>query len=434
MSIKAGPQLVTRASTSGLGDVDDIAFYIDPLNNNSTPNIGCGAYNSDRQVKNLINRALASSYGNVLLSNRTFYTAFAIDYPEGNYGGDAAGRHGITPGFNVRTGTKTYTTGRALHLYAWDESASAWIEGGLFTGAYGSGHVYDNYTGAEVGYASELTKFASDYNKIKAIYPNVTFVAIGSHRADRYTQTVRDILTDLGKPTSFIDSDYIAAPEWILIGKPGLGAGNYYGWAYENYTTNPTLVAHLNFGLPVTAKGNYTFTGSESLTFGAVTGDFTRFTVSVWFNSNSVTNYRNVLDCQWNYYGAATGNVGPRLEQISGGILAWAMSGDSAVNANYNGYNYPSTISANTWYNAVITRIPGSVNTYLNGATALTNQTNSQGFVNAMNNVTIGRGFALGGSERYFSGNIGPVTIYREALTAAQVLQNFNATKGRFGL
>lgn len=422
MSTRGGPRLIT----------DNLRFCTDSWNNKSAPNIGCAAYNNDKKVFDLVGQILNSSYGNVLLSGRSFYTAFAIDYPEGSYGGDAANRHGITPGFNVRTGTKTYGTGRALHLYAWDNAGGAWIEGGLFTGSYGSGHTYDNYTGAEVGYANELTKFASDYNKIKSIYPNATFIAIGSHRSDRYTQAVRDILTDLGKPTGFIDSDYIAAPEWILVGKPGLGAGNYYGWAYENYTTNAAQVAHLNFGLPVTANGNFTFTGSESLGFGAVSGDFTRFTVSVWFKSTSVTNYRNVLDCQWNNYGA-TGNVGPRLEQSTGGATMWAISGDTAANANYNSYS-AGTLSANTWYNSVITRIPGSVSTYLNGAAVVTNSANSYGFVNSMNNLNIGRGFHLGGSERYFTGEISMVCLYNEALTASQVLQNYNATRGRFGL
>jgi len=436
MSVEGGAHLVTRASTSGLGDVDDIAFYVDPLNNNSAPNIGCGAYNNDRQVKNLINRALASSYGNVLLSNRTFYTAFGISYPEGNYGGDAAGRHGVTQGFNVRTGGKTYDSSRSLHMWVWNNDTSSWVPDSYFRGLRLSGHCYDNYGGAETGWQTEIAFFNGDYAKIKATFPNCTYILTGSHACQAFDATALANLIDLGAPASVVNP-WISNDTWrefVLVGKPGLGDSGYYGWAYENYTTNPTLVAHLNFGLPVTAKGNFTFTGSESMTFGAVSGDFTRFTVSAWFNSNSVTNYRNILDCQWNNYGAATGNVGPRLEQASSGILTWGISGDSATNANYNGYAYQSTISANTWYNAVITRIPGSVSIYLNGAPSLTNQTNSYGFVGTMNNVTIGRGFHLGGSERYFSGNIGPVAIYREALTAAQVLQNFNATKGRFGL
>ena len=34
----------------------------------------------------------------------------------------------------------------------------------------------------------------------------------------------------------------------------------------------------------------------------------------------------------------------------------------------------------------------------------------------------------------YFNGNIGPVKIYNRALSAAEVLQNYNQLKSRFGL
>jgi hypothetical protein len=145
-----------------------------------------------------------------------------------------------------------------------------------------------------------------------------------------------------------------------------------------------------------------------------------------------VTSYRNIVDCQWNNY-SATGNVGPRLEQSTGGATVWNMSGDTGNNAVYNSYSV-GTLSANTWYNAVITRVPGSVYTYLNGAVVTSNSANSAGFAGSMNNVTIGRGFHLGSTERYFIGEIGSVSIYNAALTAAQVLQNYNAAKGRFGL
>ena len=34
----------------------------------------------------------------------------------------------------------------------------------------------------------------------------------------------------------------------------------------------------------------------------------------------------------------------------------------------------------------------------------------------------------------YFDGKMGPVRSYNRALSATEVLQNYNATKGRFGL
>ena len=45
--------------------------------------------------------------------------------------------------------------------------------------------------------------------------------------------------------------------------------------------------------------------------------------------------------------------------------------------------------------------------------------------------IKIGRNSA---GSRYFDGNIGPVQIYNRALSATEVLHNYNALKGRFGL
>jgi hypothetical protein len=35
---------------------------------------------------------------------------------------------------------------------------------------------------------------------------------------------------------------------------------------------------------------------------------------------------------------------------------------------------------------------------------------------------------------RYFNGSIAQTTIYNRALSASEVLQNFNATRARFGI
>ena len=50
--------------------------------------------------------------------------------------------------------------------------------------------------------------------------------------------------------------------------------------------------------------------------------------------------------------------------------------------------------------------------------------------------LSIGASFySLNNPSTYlFTGNIAHVRIYNRALSAAEVLQNYNATKGRFGL
>jgi len=41
---------------------------------------------------------------------------------------------------------------------------------------------------------------------------------------------------------------------------------------------------------------------------------------------------------------------------------------------------------------------------------------------------------ARNGVANYFGGNIAIVKYYNKVLTSAEILQNYNATKGRFGL
>ena len=50
-------------------------------------------------------------------------------------------------------------------------------------------------------------------------------------------------------------------------------------------------------------------------------------------------------------------------------------------------------------------------------------------------NLELGRANYLNGAgSRFFTGKIAQASVYNRALTAAEIQQNFNATKARFGL
>lgn len=196
--------------------------------------------------------------------------------------------------------------------------------------------------------------------------------------------------------------------------------------------STPTLTS-----LTYTSDNTFSFDGSTNyITAGALTGSFANFTVNVWLYSTSVSNYRNVIDCNFNY-NATTGNIGPRLEQDSTGKIVWILSGNTASNSLYDTYNVISSgMQANRWYNIVVTRGPGNlISTYLNGNVVTNQAANSQGFVNTFGNVVIGKGFHLdAASTRSFTGKIPTVMIYNRALSAVEIKQNFNAHRGRYGL
>ena len=413
-----------------------LVLALDVANRKGISPLGCTGFNNAPQlVKNIISQLdTINSYNGVKLGNLNYYTVFAIDYPEYSYGGDAASRHGITPGYNVRSGGKTYDASRALHLWVWNNDTNSWVPDNYFRGFRLSGHCYDNYSGAENGYNTELQYFAEDFNTINNTFRNCTYIVMGSHRADRYNSTVRNILTDLGKPSGYIDSDYVAAPEWILVGKPGLGAGNAYGWVYENYSTNPNQVAHLNFGLPIYGtKDNYLeFDGSDDyIDVGNLGSGFNNFTVEIWFKSDSVANYRNPIDCNFLIeFPGSYSNLGPRLEQNSSGNLGWIVGSGSDV---YTGINVVSSgLDGSKYHYAAITKSSSTLfTTYYNGS-AVTS-TNFSNWTGSMLNVNIGRGFSLSG-ERWFIGKIPSVKIYNRALSAAEIQQNFNATRSRYSI
>jgi hypothetical protein len=86
------------------------------------------------------------------------------------------------------------------------------------------------------------------------------------------------------------------------------------------------------------------------------------------------------------------------------------------------------TLNTNTWYNATVTRISNIDYCYINGS-----------FINSVaDSFSISGSFNIGrwnyNNTLYYNSNITIVQIYNKGLSATEVLQNFNAQKGRFGL
>jgi len=184
-------------------------------------------------------------------------------------------------------------------------------------------------------------------------------------------------------------------------------------------------------------NGSAVFNGSgDRLVAGPLPGDFTEFSVLVFFYPTSVVNYRNVIDCNFQF-NTQTGNVGPRLEMNSSGGIAWIISGSINDNNTYSAVAVlGSGLSANNWHFSAITRNAGhKMSTYYNGAIVGNEVDAPAGFVDKFTNVAIGRGFhPSSDAERSFAGRIPLVMIYNRALTSAEISQNYNFYRGRFGL
>jgi hypothetical protein len=91
------------------------------------------------------------------------------------------------------------------------------------------------------------------------------------------------------------------------------------------------------------------------------------------------------------------------------------------------------TLSINNWYNVVLNFDGTSKNLYVNGLLYQTINNNGS-FTNTSNkNLLIGY-YGDTSNGGYWSGNIAIGQIYNRALSQAEITQNYNSQKGRFGL
>jgi hypothetical protein len=148
------------------------------------------------------------------------------------------------------------------------------------------------------------------------------------------------------------------------------------------------------------------------------------FTLSCWFKITTLNStYRPLVD---------GGNLGS-------GTAGYTLSIDNtnklfiAANAGY--VSVTTTLNTNTWYYVVGVASAGSpynLSVYVNGvlgtvsASATTNVlTNNFSYVRVGENCSNGL---------RFPGNIAATQIYNRALTQAEITQNFNSLRGRFGI
>lgn len=95
---------------------------------------------------------------------------------------------------------------------------------------------------------------------------------------------------------------------------------------------------------------------------------------------------------------------------------------------------YGSNLAYNTWYHIVWAHDHGVTTTvYVNGVVDITSVATSYA-INAgtWGNMTIGNSSAR--VTGFLDGQLGPIRIYNRGLTQAEVTQNFNATRARYGI
>jgi hypothetical protein len=141
-------------------------------------------------------------------------------------------------------------------------------------------------------------------------------------------------------------------------------------------------------------------------------------TLNIWFKRSGNTN--GIIGS----YGGSGNQRTPTFYQSGSNIIGWEFGSLTARNTGIS-------FTDNTWFNMSMTfNSSFNTNVYINSV--LTNTETSLNPGGFWNEFTVGKyGNYL---SFYANGNFSIVQVYNRALTATEVLQNYNATKGRFGL
>lgn len=177
------------------------------------------------------------------------------------------------------------------------------------------------------------------------------------------------------------------------------------------------------YGSPTYTSGTpsyFTFNGTNQYGLSASTGivNTTAYTKSAYFYLNGYQD-NNIFSGDGHFI-----YMGPQANidrKIYSGHANWG---------SFTAYPSVATINLNTWYNVTLTfSTTNGMTLYINGVLDST--------YTAQKTAHPGTGtasIAAYGSGNLLNGRIGKVLCYNTELSAAQVLQNFNATRAIYGL
>lgn len=174
-------------------------------------------------------------------------------------------------------------------------------------------------------------------------------------------------------------------------------------------------------------NGNFSFDGTNDMIIlpNNTALDTDTPTVEVWVKTNATTQNgfwfeKGTVNTQYSLFQEGTG-------------IQWRhnISGVGVTNLTTTTATYMNTTN---WYQIVGTYTSGSRILYINGT-----QVNSDGRTGTLSvnsgGMSVGvYGGYIGSRGYYYNGNLAICRVYNRVLTAAEISQNFNALRGRFGI
>ena len=179
---------------------------------------------------------------------------------------------------------------------------------------------------------------------------------------------------------------------------------------------------------PVRTAGSpayFTFSSASSQSATGTTENVVpsfQYTKGVWFYLNSYADNNLVSSESGGHY------------MFMGGESR-IYAGNSHITPYVGGFGSLSTISLNTWYYAVVTyHFANGIKIYINGQLDASDATYNN-FTQSANHTGDGTtNIGRYGAGNFLNGRIGEVHCYGRALDANEVLQNYYATKGTYGI
>jgi len=164
-------------------------------------------------------------------------------------------------------------------------------------------------------------------------------------------------------------------------------------------------------------SGYFTYDGTTDYITTNIAPPSGNATFSVWALNNNVNTWRPFI--------ATT---------TSDNFLWFGVGSSGQLRTHYGNTNYQDTansiISADVWYNVVVTWNGSAPKFYVNGS-LVSNSGNAGANLNSSRTLRIGN-YAADGAN--WSGHMTQNNIYDRELSAIEILHNFNALRSRFGV
>jgi hypothetical protein len=324
---------------------------------------------------------------------------FSVGGGSGNYLQQSSG---ITPNNDeIYYVVGTYDgTNQRIYINGALQASATTVTGNISYTGLTDGFLLGQVQGFTAGrYLTGYIYYAQVYNRaLSAAEISQNYEALKSRFANTIVQSGLVLNLDAGNPYSYAG----AGTTWYDV------SGN----GYNGILTNGPTYSSVNGGI-------INLDGVDDYSISTVASIPASSTVAIWIKSSAYSGNKIPISIDGDSYGS-----GPNI-YFSESKINW-NTGDGAANAFTNS-SYPDS----NWHYIVVTN-DSSTNAklYIDGTLIGTASYRST-LSTVTSNFWIGK-FHAGGYE--IAASIGQVQLYNRALSAAEILQNYNAMKGRYGL